>query len=293
MKTASSADYVVGKPLSLPQEIVFLAVFFAIVAVFWEGAVTYREAKNVTQAGQRVLESARQIGTCITQEDVSPQPIEIVKNTVAFFVCKEWATHLFASTKRVMVGLVLGTIIGFPVAVLLVLSPFGRTLVKWIGPFAYSIARYAVFFFLVTQIGIENAKVAVNIWIAFFYQVILVMREAHEKLYRDPEAGELWDYVAVVGVESRLFFATHILIPMLVPAFFTAVVFTSMHSWTLLVVTEGFNSQYGLGALFEREMSYPSVSAGFAMAFLLALTSMAFAGIILAIRGLVSKIFHM
>ncbi len=187
-------------------------------------------------------------------------PSEMYGDFVRLLERGQLPEHLFASFKRVGVGLVFGTLIGFPMGILIALFPYARFCAIVVIPFLLTFSKISVLYLMIIWLGIdEGPKYGISIWATFLYQLLLSFQGSYKLFYgKDRHTRELMADIAIMG-PSRWQLYWHIM-PALLPRMFLGLLLASPVCWLMLVLSEGVNRQYGVGSLIHAANQIPIVS---------------------------------
>lgn len=217
---------------------------------------------------------------------IYPRPALVVSNLVSFFANEPWMEHLAASTRRVYVGTFVGGSVGFCLACLLLVSPFGRFSLNFLGAILYGFPRVAIFFLALAIMGIgEDTKYFVSLYIAFFVQLVFVARGSYELFNVE---RDMWADLSVLG-PSRWRALRDYMVPMLVPEFFTGLMFGSALNWTMLLLSENAGAYRGLGVMFHRELNAIDTSGAIGFGIVISICALATHVLIALVRELMAR----
>ena len=184
-----------------------------------------------------------QLASFVCTEEIIPTPENTLKQFAALQSDPMFSSHLLISTLRLSSGLLLGTVIAYPLGLLLGLSKkadaLGAPLLFITYPFP-KIVLLPVFFLL---LGLGDSSRIALIALSSGYQILLLMRAKTKaldpiylKVMRSMKAGPLavWRYV---------------LWPAMLPDLLTAVRIASGTAVAVLFLAESFATDSGLGFL--------------------------------------------
>lgn len=184
--------------------------------------------------------------------------------------------HVFASAKRVGVGLCLGIAFGFPVGVGLVLLPTLERAGAKALIILFAAPNLAMFYIFVIWFGFgETGKLIFLAWGAFLYQAIMVFHGLKGILSnsRHPHR-ELIERAVGDGV-TRMQLYRYVLVPFSLPQLFVGLRFAAARSWAILVVIEMSGTTRGIGHLIANAFLAFDIPALFAYTIILTLCSYA------------------
>jgi len=180
--------------------------------------------------------------------------------------------HVGMSAIRVFPGLIVGSIAGFILGPILAVFPVGRSIAKKILPISFASSKISVFLIFMIWFGLYwEPKILISGWVSFlflctptFYNSLLVLYGG-EKI----SGVELIER-AVDGNYSRKDLLRYILFPKLFPQFFLGIELAASSCWTLLVFTESFSTNTGMGYLVFRSHEHGDYALLYVSTFLLA-----------------------
>lgn len=179
-----------------------------------------------------------------------PTPGEIVEAFGKMFATGELQEALFASTGRVLMGVIIGVTLAIPVG--LILGWFWA-LHAFLDPqlnFFRALPPIALIPILVVYLGIgENARVFVLAWTSFFVAVVVIYEGV---VTIDPL---LVKAAMVLGANQRQVLVK-VVLPMTVPVILVAVRIAVAAGWSTLVASELLAAQTGLGATISQSANF-------------------------------------
>lgn len=165
--------------------------------------------------------------------------------------------HFLASLRRVLVGVTIGTVVGYPLACWAITHRWLRAILSVLLPFWVALPSIAFLFIGVFVFGIgENLKYVMGVWLALRYQVYFVFQQSHALFVRDRDMMN----AAEEFVQNRWQLIRHIVMPLMLPAFFDGLAWSVFGMWSLLIVIEQVNAIYGLGGIFALANIRPQLS---------------------------------
>jgi sulfonate transport system permease protein len=157
----------------------------------------------------------------------------------------ELQTHLWASLKRVSVGLGLGITIGTLVAVLAGLSKFGEDIIDSAVQVLRSVPVLALTPLLIIWFGIgEEPKIAmvvIGTTFPIYLNTYAAIRGVDEKLVETATTFGL----------GRVALVRHVILPGALPGFLVGLRYSISVGWLLLVISEQINATSGIGFLMN------------------------------------------
>jgi len=177
---------------------------------------------------------------------ILPSPNQIIKTFVTNFVEKEYALHIAASLKRVLIGFLIGTVSGFSFGLLMGLS---RTAEKIFGPFFNVIRQVSIIGFIpliIMWFGVTELPRIIIITVAAFYPVTL---NTFAGIRNVPK--EYFELSSVYGYKG-LKLIRRIVIPAALPSITTGITLALGMSWAMLMAAELFIQTYfGIGTRIQ------------------------------------------
>lgn len=197
-----------------------------------------------------------------------PSPIQVFNAAVRQFQQGTLLSHIWASTLRVLIGVIVGVILAIPVGFAL---GWYRNLRGFLDPlinFLRALPPIALVPLVVVYVGIgENGRLFVLIYASFFPAVIVIYEGimAIESIYVRA--------ARVLGANSRELF-TRIVLPLTLPHVLTAFRVALGVAWATLVAAELVAARTGLGAMIQNASNFfqiPTIFLGIILIGLIAL----------------------
>lgn len=179
-----------------------------------------------------------------------PGPDAVVTSLIEMVSSGTLATDIEASLQRAVLGLAIGVVAGFVLAVVAGLTRLGDALIDGNVQVKRSIPNLALIPLFIIWLGIgESMKVS----IIALGTMIPIYINTHAALKGiDRRFVELGQTVSL----SRYRFLRHIVFPASLPGFFTGLRMAVTHSWTALVVVETINATSGIGFMITQARIY-------------------------------------
>lgn len=160
------------------------------------------------------------------------------------------ASDVLASLHRAGLGLGIGIVAGFVLAVIAGLTRLGDALIDGVVQVKRSIPNLALIPLFIIWLGIgESMKISI---IALGTMVPIYINTHAGLRGIDRRYVELGQTVGL----SRYRFLRHIVFPASLPGFFTGLRLAATHSWTALVVVETINATSGIGFMITQARIY-------------------------------------
>ena len=186
-----------------------------------------------------------------------PTPVDTVP--VLMSNLSALAPHFWISLYRVVVAMVIGTVLAFPVGLWIGRSKRVDAVLGPVLYILYPIPKIVFLPVLLVLLGLADAPKIALIAIAIFFQVAMTVRDA-SKLVPD----DLVESVRSLGA-SKWDIYRHVVIPHLLPDLFTALRISSGTAIAILFFAEAFAGSTGLGFFIMDSwamISYPRMFAG-------------------------------
>jgi len=179
-----------------------------------------------------------------------PGPDAVVTSLIEMVSSGTLATDIEASLQRAVLGLAIGVVAGFILAVVAGLTRLGDALIDGNVQVKRSIPNLALIPLFIIWLGIgESMKIS----IIALGTMIPIYINTHAALKGiDRRFVELGQTVSL----SRYRFLRHIVFPASLPGFFTGLRMAVTHSWTALVVVETINATSGIGFMITQARIY-------------------------------------
>lgn len=176
---------------------------------------------------------------------------EVVLTTLGQLVADgTLASDVLASLHRAGLGLGIGIVAGFVLAVIAGLTRLGDALIDGVVQVKRSIPNLALIPLFIIWLGIgESMKISI---IALGTMVPIYINTHAGLRGIDRRYVELGQTVGL----SRYRFLRHIVFPASLPGFFTGLRLAATHSWTALVVVETINATSGIGFMITQARIY-------------------------------------
>lgn len=179
-----------------------------------------------------------------------PGPGVVVTSLVEMVSSGTLATDIEASLQRAVLGLAIGVVVGFVLAVVAGLTRLGDALIDGNVQVKRSIPNLALIPLFIIWLGIGESM---KINIIALGTMIPIYINTHAALKGiDRRFVELGQTVSL----SRYRFLRHIVFPASLPGFFTGLRMAVTHSWTALVVVETINATSGIGFMITQARIY-------------------------------------
>lgn len=162
--------------------------------------------------------------------------------------------HALASAWRVVPGLVVGTMLGYLTALILIVHPALRYFSIFVVACTYGLSSAALYVILQAWFGVgELPKILTSAWIGFGSQLIIVYWRAYLLVYKKNEAERtewqgIFDHLQLLGVSPWRTVSDHF-IPLFQVEMFVAFMAASVYAMKVLVFTEMNGMARGLGYL--------------------------------------------
>jgi NitT/TauT family transport system permease protein len=193
----------------------------------------------------------------IVNATLLPSPAEVFAEGWRQAASGELWRHLFASTARVVGGVLIGTSLALPVGFLLGRLPTARLIFEPMLNFFRALPPIALIPLVIVYFGIgEKAKLIV-LSLAAFFPAVIVLYDGIAQLQ------PIYVQVArTLGATEREVF-TRVILPLTIPHLLTALRLALGVTWATLVAAELVAAQRGLGAMIQIAASFFQLPAIF------------------------------
>lgn len=188
-----------------------------------------------------------------------PAPPEVARTFVNELSRGLWA-HVWVSTQRILVSVLLGTLAAVPLAVLAAESTVFDRLISPLVYFLYPVPKIVFLPIIVFILGLGNPSIVFLIALVVFFQIYVIVRDAAAQV---PVAT--LDSVNALGA-SRLQRLRYVFLPVSLPAIVTALKISVGTAVAVLFIAESIGNNVGLGYYIVVEQwnrfAYAKVYAG-------------------------------
>lgn len=253
MQTSSrqALDWIVGVPRSGVANILAVLLFFTIAIVAWE----------FLARGNEFLYSRPQL--------------------IAGYFAANYASlarDVWVSAQHVLISLVVGSAVGFPLGVALALMRSYDKASSMVLGFLFAYPKLAVALMSVIWIGhVEISIYVTNIWVAFLINLLFGFRAARDVLEGRDSMTKDMAHAAALYYRSRGELLRRHVLPLVRSDWFSALMLSSGVLWPLLIFSEPMvsTSKPGLGTLlYESAELDIRMEAFFAAATLIAVCNL-------------------
>jgi sulfonate transport system permease protein len=179
-----------------------------------------------------------------------PAPDEVAAKFVELLLHDNLLLNIYASTRRVFLGVILGIALAVPVGFLLGWYRTARTFADPMINFFRALPPIALIPLVIVYFGVgELAKLVILVYASFFSGVI-VMYEGVSQI------TPLYVRVAKTLGAGELEIFRKVIIPLTVPHILTALRVALGVAWATLVASELIAAQTGLGAMIQNASTY-------------------------------------
>ena len=171
---------------------------------------------------------------------IVPSPWEVVARLLQTFT-ETVAIHGFYSLWRIMVGLLLAILLGFPLGLSMGYYP---SLDRYLAPLVYltyPVPKIALLPIFMLVGGVGEAPKSIMIFLIVVFQVIIAVRDSIRAI-----PAETYYPLFSLGASFRHLFS-EVLWPASLPKFITALRVALATAISVLFFTETFGTQYGMG----------------------------------------------
>ncbi|WP_322514085.1 ABC transporter permease [Rhodopseudomonas palustris] len=179
-----------------------------------------------------------------------PAPHRVAARFVELLLNEGLLWDVFASTRRVLIGVVLGISAAVPVGFLLGWYRNVRTLANPMINFFRALPPIALIPLVIVYFGVDEIAKMVILFYASFFAGVIVMYEGVSQI------TPLYIRVAQTLGASEWEIFRKVIIPLTVPHILTALRVALGVAWATLVASELIAAQRGLGALIQNASTY-------------------------------------
>ena len=179
-----------------------------------------------------------------------PAPHEIAERFVDLLLHHGLLIDVFASTRRVFLGVILGIAAAVPIGFLLGWYRSARTFADPMVNFFRALPPIALIPLVIVYFGVDEMAKLVILFYAAFFSGVIVMYEGVSQI------TPLYIRVAqTLGANQSEIF-TKVIVPLTVPHILTALRVALGVAWATLVASELIAAQRGLGAMIQNASTY-------------------------------------
>lgn len=179
-----------------------------------------------------------------------PAPHKIAERFVDLLLHHSLLVDIFASTRRVFLGVMLGIAAAVPVGFLLGWYRSARTFADPMVNFFRALPPIALIPLVIVYFGVDEMAKLVILFYASFFSGVIVMYEGVSQI------TPLYIRVAqTLGANQSEIF-TKVIVPLTVPHILTALRVALGVAWATLVASELIAAQRGLGAMIQNASTY-------------------------------------
>ncbi|MDO4203035.1 MAG: ABC transporter permease [Selenomonadaceae bacterium] len=180
------------------------------------------------------------LAAVIMARPIVPSPGEVLPVLAAIFADK-LVIHLGYSLWRIVGGVLLAVVIGYPLGIYLGYSPRVARLLSPVIYLTYPTPKIALLPIVMLLFGLGEMSKLLLIFLIVVYQVVIAIRDAAGDI-----PAEYYYPLTTLGADFTDIFR-HVLAPATLPAFFTALRVAMATAVSVLFFTETFGTEYGLG----------------------------------------------
>lgn len=151
--------------------------------------------------------------------------------------------HLYASCRRIFLGVLIAVVVGVPVGLLVGISRTVALLAEPIIGFLRSLPPLGYFALLILWFGIDDASKVWLLFLAAFPPIAIAVATGVSGVRRERVEAAL-----VLGA-SRRDVARHVILPSVAPEIFMGIRIATGFAWTTVVAAETSNGLPGIGGL--------------------------------------------
>ena len=179
-----------------------------------------------------------------------PAPHQVAAKFVELLLREGLLYDIFASTRRVFLGVMLGILVAVPVGFLLGWYRPARTFADPMINFFRALPPIALIPLVIVYFGVDELAKLVILFYASFFAGVIVMYEGVSQI------TPLYIRVAQTLGAGELEIFRKVIIPLTVPHILTALRVALGVAWATLVASELIAAQRGLGAMIQNASTY-------------------------------------
>lgn len=179
-----------------------------------------------------------------------PAPHQVASKFVELLLNEGLLWDVFASTRRVLLGVILGIAVAVPVGFLLGWYRGARTFADPMINFFRALPPIALIPLVIVYFGIDETAKLVILFYASFFSGVIVMYEGVSQI------TPLYIRVAQTLGAGEVEIFRKVIIPLTVPHILTALRVALGVAWATLVASELIAAQRGLGAMIQNASTY-------------------------------------
>ena len=179
-----------------------------------------------------------------------PSPAQVLSQAWALALTGELWMHLFASSTRVVGGVLIGTTLALPVGFFLGRLPTLRLACEPLLNFFRALPPIALIPLVILYFGIGKSAKLIVLSLAAFFAAVIVLYEGIAQIQ------PLYVQVARTLGASERELLTRLVLPLTLPHLLTALRLALGVTWATLVAAELVAAQQGLGAMIQIAASF-------------------------------------
>lgn len=183
-----------------------------------------------------------------------PPPTEVVGDAAELITHGETYGHIIASVRRLLIGLSGGFLAAFLVAMAMRVNEWWRRFFQPYVFVALTIPSLAVALFALMIFGLSEIGVYVSVGVIVFPFIVVSLDEGFANL-----DARLSDMARAYRFSSwqRI---RHVALPEMTPYLFSSLRNSYALAWKIVVITEVFSQQIGIGSEYKRSYDYFQLS---------------------------------
>ena len=187
-------------------------------------------------------------GSWLLQKACLPMPWDAIKTCFIQLSDGELTIHIFASLKRIVLGMVWGTLAAVPAGIILGYSNKADQYVGSLFDFLYIVPKVVFLPVIIVLMGIGDLPKVFLIGLVLFFQETVVIRDSAKSIPEDI----LYAMEAMGASNWQKIY--HMVFPKCLPEVITSLRASLGTSIALLFITENFASVFGLGYYITKSM---------------------------------------
>jgi NitT/TauT family transport system permease protein len=188
--------------------------------------------------------------TGLVSPTLLPAPSQVLSQAWTLATTGELWTHLFASSARVVGGVLVGTSLALPAGFLLGRVPALRMACEPLLNFFRALPPIALIPLVIVYFGIGESAKLIVLSLAAFFAAVIVLYEGIAQIQ------PLYVQVARTLGASERELLTRVVLPLTLPHLLTALRLALGVTWATLVAAELVAAQQGLGAMIQIAASF-------------------------------------
>jgi NitT/TauT family transport system permease protein len=179
-----------------------------------------------------------------------PSPQQVAERFINLLMHEGLLFDIYMSTRRVLLGVILGIAVAVPVGFVLGWYRPARTFADPMVNFFRALPPIALIPLVIVYFGVDEVAKLVILFYAAFFSGVIVMYEGVSQI------TPLYIRVAQALGANQFEIFSRVIVPLTVPHILTALRVALGVAWATLVASELISAQRGLGALIQNASTY-------------------------------------